>query len=367
MNSIHETRLEQLRKAMREQDVDCVAICNSPNLFYMTGYAPKKDERFQVVFVPQNGAPVLAVPKMYHVNSCKECDVEDQRTWVDGDDMNGYVKGLLNSIGVTGGRVAIDDTFEFRTFNLIRNAIPNAEFVPGSNLFTILRMRKSPDEIELMKKSGELSDQAVKMVIDEIASGSGKSEAELKTWIEYWYQMQGMLDGFSNLIAFGVHTGSPHHVSGSAVAKPGDAIYLDLGGAYKHYWSDITRSLHFGKPSDEYVEIYNRVREAQHIAFETIKPGVRACDVHMAAWNYLAKYDLAQYFPHRTGHGMGMDGHELPNLSRDNTLVLEPGMTFSCEPGVYNGRFGVRIEDTVCVTETGAMSFNHFTKDLIVL
>lgn len=365
MKHIYEVRLEQLRKAMREQDVDCVAICNSPNLFYMTGYAPKKDERFQVVFVPQSGDPILAVPKMYHVNSCKECSVADQRTWVDGDDMNGYVKGILDALGVKGGRVAIDDTFEFRTFNLIRKALPNAEFVPGSNLFTLLRMRKSEDEIALMKRSGELSDLAMQKVIDEIPSG--KSEAELKTWIEYWYQMQGMLDGFSNLIAFGVHTGSAHHVSGPATPKPGDAVYLDLGGAYQHYWSDITRSLHIGKPSDEYVEVYKRVREAQQLAFESIRPGILASDVHMVAWNYLAKYNLAKYFTHRLGHGMGMDGHELPNLSRDSSIVLEPGMTFSCEPGVYNGRFGVRIEDTVCVTETGAISFNHFTKDLIVL
>lgn len=365
MSTIHETRMESLRKVMREQSVDCVAICNSPNLFYTTGYAPKKDERFQVVFVPQEGEPILAVPKMYHVHSVKDCAVKDQRTWVDGVDMLSFVKEILTELGVCNGKIAIDDTFEFRTFNLIRMAAPKAEFVLGSNLFTLLRMRKSADEIDLMKKSGELSDWAMQMVIDQLLTG--KSEAELKTWIEYELAQKGMRDGFSNLIAFGSNTGSAHHVSGDRVSQKGDAVYLDLGGAYMHYWSDITRSLHIGKPSAAYVEVYNRVREAQQLAFEAIKPGVRACDVHMLAWNYLDKHGLAQYFTHRLGHGEGLDGHELPNLAKDCDIILEPGMTFSCEPGVYNGEFGVRIEDTVCVTETGAISFNHYTKDLIVL
>lgn len=365
MCRIYETRMRVLQNLMREQSVDCVAICNSPNLFYMTGYAPKKDERFQAVFVPQQGNPILAVPKMYYPHSFKDCSVKDQRTWIDGIDMNAYVGDILSELGVKNGRIAIDDTFEFRTFNLIRLALPGAEFVLGSNLFTLLRMRKSADEIELMKKSGELSDWAMQKVVDQLLSG--KSEAELKTWIEYELAQKGMRDGFSNLIAFGENTGSAHHVSGDRTAKMGDAVYLDLGGAYQHYWSDITRSFHIGKPSAHYVEVYNRVREAQQLAFESIRPGVRACDVHQIAWDYLDKYGLSVYFTHRLGHGEGLEGHELPNLAKDCDIVLEPGMTFSCEPGVYNGEFGVRIEDTDCVTETGAISFNHYTKDLIIL
>lgn len=363
---IYDQRLSLLQREMEKQDIDCVAICNSPNLFYMTGYSPKKDERFQVAFVPRNGAPVLAVPKMNYEHSRKDCCIQDQRLWEDGTDMKEYLRGILRDVGAIGGRVAIDDTFEFRTLEQIRPLMGNAELILGSNLFTLLRMRKSADEIEMMKLSGELSDWAMEVVRDQVTSG--KSEAEIRTWIEYELSMKGMRDGFSNLIVFGENTASVHHVSGDRVAKQGDAVYLDLGGAYHHYWSDITRSFHIGKPSARYVEAYNRVREAQQLAFESIKPGMRAYDVDKIARDYLAKYDLAKYFLHRLGHGMGLEGHELPNLAKNCDIILEPGMTFSCEPGVYiSGEWGIRIEDTVCVTETGAISFNHYPKDLVIL
>ncbi|CAK7010636.1 MAG: putative peptidase [Desulfovibrio sp.] len=366
MKNVHDRRLQQLRDEMRKQDIDCVAICNSPNLFYMTGYAPKKDERFHTAFIPREGEPILAVPALYQMDSQVHCSIQTQRVWMDGINMVEYVRGIVSELGVVGGRIAIDDAFEFRSFDLIRQVAGNAAFTLGSALFTELRMRKSPEEIALMQLSGKLSDDAMQAMMERVTGG--ESEAQLKTWIEYDLSSKGMRDGFSNLIAFGRNTASVHHTSGDTVAKKGDALYFDLGGAYNKYWSDITRSFHIGPPSERYVTAYNRVREAQQLAFEAIKPGVRACDVHMVAYAYLEKHGLAEYFLHRLGHGMGLEGHELPNLSMDCEIELEPGMTFSCEPGVYfSGEFGIRIEDTVCVTETGAVSFNLFTKDLLVL
>lgn len=359
-------RRRQLTEAMRERNISCTVVCNSPNLFYMTGYAPKKCERLQIAFFPVDAEPLMVVPALYQMNAEKDCNIEDQRIWQDGADLGALTKGIMAEKGLIGQRIAIDDTFEFRQFNPILQSSPKSEFVPGSGVFTPLRMRKSPDEIEAMKQSGAISDDAVGMLIGEMLSG--KTEAELKSWAEFEMTNRGMTHGFSNLVATGQGTASPHHVSGDRLPQKGDAAYLDIGGAYRHYWSDITRSFHIGKPSDKYVETYHRVREAQQLAFEAITPGVRACDVHMVAWNYLEKHGLAEYFIHRLGHGMGMDGHELPNLSPDSEIVLEPGMTFSCEPGVYfKGEWGIRIEDTVAVTETGAISFNHFTKDLLVL
>jgi Xaa-Pro dipeptidase len=351
---------------MEQKGIDCVLICNSPNLYYMTGYSPKKCERLQIAFVPLDSEPVMIVPALYRAHSEPECCFKDQRYWIDGVKLVAFTKDILAEKHLLGKKIAIDDTFEFFQMEVIRQANPNSTYSLGSDLFTEMRMRKDADEIALMLKSGQLSDEAVGMLLNKVLDG--QSEAELKTWIEFELSMRGMTDGFSNLIAFGENTGSPHHVSGPRTLHKGEAFYLDIGGGYNHYWSDITRSFHVGKPSDRYIECYNRVREAQQLAFEYIKPGVRACDAHMVAWNYLDKYGLSEYFMHRLGHGVGMLGHELPNLSSDNQLILEPGMSFSCEPGVYfKGQWGIRIEDTIVVTETGAMSFNAFTKDLTIL
>jgi len=367
MEIIYQQRAEKLKALMKEQQIACCAVCNSPNLYYMTGYSPKKCERPLMAFFPAEGAPVLVVPSIYRFSSQWECSITDQRVWRDGDDTAAMLRGILGELGVLGERTAIDETFEFRQLYPIREASPNSEFVPGGRLFTVMRMRKSPEEIEKMLASSRLSDRATERIIGDILSG--KSEAALKADAEYWLTNEGMRDGFSNLIAAGIHSASPHHTCTNYVPQKGDAIWLDIGGALDHYWSDITRSIHVGKPSDRYVYVYERVREAQQTAFEFIKPGVRACDVNTVAHNYLKKFDLEQYFIHRVGHGTGLDGHESPNLSDDNELILEPGMTFSCEPGCYlpEEGFGIRIEDSVCVTETGAMSFNAFTKDLIVV
>lgn len=366
MEEIYASRLTKLHAVMARKGVDAVLICNSPNLFYMTGYAPKKCERLQIAFVPYDGDPVMIVPALYRAHAELDCAFQDQRYWNDGADLVAFVRDILTEKHLLGKRIAVDDTFEFFQLEIVRRATPDSVFSLGSELFTELRMRKDAQELELMRRSGELSDEAVGMIVEQVLSG--KSEAELKAWIEFELAKRGMTDGFSNLIAFAENTGSPHHVSGGRVLHSGEAFYLDIGGGYQHYWSDITRSFFVGRPPQKYIDCYQRVREAQQLAFASIRPGVRACDVHMVAWNYLNQYGLAEYFTHRLGHGIGMLGHELPNLSPDNTLVLEPGMCFSCEPGVYfQGEWGIRIEDSVAVTETGAISFNHYPKDLITL
>ena len=364
--TIYEQRLYRLQEQMITQEIDCAVVCTSPNLFYMTGYAPKKDERFQVAFFPKEGEPVLALPKMYLEQAERECSITNLRPWNDGTDLTAYIRGIVEELGLSKARIAIDDTLEYRAFHLLRHSMAQAECIPGNSLFTPLRMRKSPEEIELMKQSGRMSDEIMRDTVAHLEQGM--SEAEVKTWLEYELSLRGMRDGFSNLVVFGENTSNVHHVSGDRRLQDGDAVYLDLGGAYRHYWSDITRSLHVGKPTARYVEVYQRVREAQQLAFDAIRPGMRAGDVHLIAWNYLEKYDLARYFLHRLGHGIGLEGHELPNLSSDSDVILEPAMTFSCEPGVYfAGEFGIRIEDSCCVTENGAISFNEFTKELIIL
>lgn len=366
MTNLHGERVEKARKAIKQQNIDCLVLCNSPNLYYLTNYSPKKDERLQIAFITANGESVMIVPMLYSMNAEKSCNIKDRRIWQDGDNVYSLIDDVIRELGLKDGRIAIDDTMEFMQFDTLLQSAGTAEFVSANSVLKQLRMKKGPEEIELMVQSAKLSDDVMNLAIE--ACLNGKSEAQIKNLVEYELTNQGMAGGFSNLIASGANSSSPHHVSGDRVPGKGDCVYLDLGGAYKKYWSDITRTIHIGKASDKFLKNYEYVKEAQQLAKEAVRPGVTANDVHMTAVNFLANKGVDKYFIHRTGHGIGLEGHEEPYIARGNNLVLEEGMAFSIEPGVYyKEEFGIRIEDIVVVTKDGHRVLNNFSRDLIII
>jgi Xaa-Pro dipeptidase len=366
MNAIHEQRFIETKKAMNSKNIDCLVLCNSPNLYYLTGYSPKKDERLQIAFITADGKSVMVVPMLYSMNAEKNCNIKDQRIWRDGDNLYSFIDKIADELGIKGGRIGIDSIMEFMQFDTILKSSVKSEFINANSVFKQLRMKKSPEEIELMAQSAKLSDDVMDMCIK--ACLDGKTEAQIKNLVEYELTDKGMAGGFSNLIASGPNSSSPHHVSGDRIPQKGDCIYLDLGGAYKKYWSDITRTIHFGNPSDKFIKNYEYVKEAQRLAKEAVKPGVSANDVHMTAVKYFEKKGVNEYYLHRTGHGIGLEGHEDPYIAKGNDLILEEGMTFSIEPGLYyKNEFGIRIEDIVVVTKDGHKTLNHFDRELIII
>jgi len=172
----------------------------------------------------------------------------------------------------------------------------------------------------------------------------------------------------TGIVGSGPNSASPHHKTSTRRLNLGEAVVVDFGGALKDYRSDITRTFHLGEPPDEFRRIYDIVREAQHRAFEAVHPGVTAEAIDRVARGFIAQHGYGDYFLHRTGHGIGLDGHESPYLVSGDTTMLEEGMTFSIEPGIYlKGKYGVRIEDIVVVTRDGAERLNHFPRELRVL
>lgn len=366
MEKMHNERYMSLLKIMRDKGWDCVILWPSPNMYYITGYYPKPDERLQIAFIPVQGDPILIVPRLYSDESKHKCWIRDQRSWQDGDDTLALVMEVVKELGLTDARIALDDTMGFLQVAPIQKACPRAEFGMASAVISPLRFEKGPEEIKLMHKSCQISDEVMQIAIDECLSG--KNEQQLVDLVEYELRKRGMADGFSNLVASGPHSALPHHVSSHRVPQKGDAVFFDIGGAYERYWSDITRTIHIGSPTTEFIEAYEAVKEAQQRAKEAVKPGVTAEEVHRVAFEHLEKKDLSKYFFHRVGHGMGLEGHEHHSINWGNKLILKPGMAFSVEPGVYiEGKFGIRIEDTVVVTETGHKSLSEFPRDLIVL
>lgn len=229
-------------------------------------------------------------------------------------------------------------------------------------------MIKDEEEIAILRESSRLND----LVIDELIPwvGKGLSEKELNTKVREIYKKHGINEvSFDPITAYAKGAADPHHVTDDTKGKYGDCVILDIGGFYKNYASDMTRTVFIGEVSERQKEIYDIVVEANLRGIAAAKPGNRMCDVDLAARNYIEEKGYGKYFTHRTGHSCGLEDHEFGDVSSVNEDIIKPGQCFSVEPGIYlpEEGIGVRIEDLVITTEDGCEVLNKYTKDLIVV
>jgi Xaa-Pro dipeptidase len=242
----------------------------------------------------------------------------------------------------------------------------NCFFTPASKVVDSLRQYKDAHEIELLKKAGDIADQVMEKVRHEIRPGL--SEKELSLFIENSYKQLSDDISFKPIIASGPNSASPHHNTGERTFKEGDFIVVDCGGMVSGYCSDITRTFCLGKADQEMKNVYKAVCDANQKAFEATELQCSGEEADTAARDIITQAGYGPYFIHRTGHGIGMDVHEAPYLVAGNEERLMPGMVFSIEPGIYlAGKYGVRIEDIVAVTENGPLRLNNFPRELIEL
>lgn len=365
MENIFKNRYDKLMKNLEKNACDGLILNMSPNMYYITGYSPKVDERFQVLFISATHTPVLVVPSLYLEEAEKNCWVEERIVVNDGDCIDTITRDLLEKMGLLDKKIAIDNNMPMHIAEHIIKNYPNEKIVMADNIFNELRIIKDSYEIEILKESGRISDEVMGLAFNYCREGL--SEIEIRDYLEQEYKKRDLRGAYSNLIASGANTSLPHHTTSNRLIKNGDVVYFDIGGTYKKYWSDITRTLYVGKPNDEFCDTYKRVQEAQEKAKAKIKPGVLSEEVFETAYRELEKSGLGKYFIHRLGHGMGLQGHENININRGDKTVLQEGMVFSIEPGVYfKDKYGIRIEDCVVVTKDGHMTFNNFNRDLII-
>ena len=197
---------------------------------------------------------------------------------------------------------------------------------------------------------------------------AGKTESQVSREVSGLLEANGTdVAGFA-IVASGPNGASPHHEPGDRVIGRGDAVVVDFGGTLRGYRSDTTRMFHVGEPSAKYVEVHEVVRAAQNVGVAAAGPGLAAQDVDRATRQVIAGAGYGEFFIHRTGHGIGLDGHEDPYIVEGNDQILEPGMAFSIEPGIYlPGEFGVRIEDIVVCTEDGVDRMNRSSRQVAVV
>lgn len=256
----------------------------------------------------------------------------------------------------------------FLELRLVESAAPEAVFLSGEELLAGLRMRKSASELSLMRRAVEIAQTALLETLSSIKFGITERQIAAKLT---WQMLQAGADSetpFSPIISGGPNSANPHASPSDRTFQPGDLLVIDWGAYYQGYCSDLTRTFALGEVEPELRQIAKIVQEANQAGRAAARPGVSAGAVDEAARAVIEKAGYGRYFTHRTGHGLGMEGHEGPYMRAGNPLILEPGMTFTVEPGIYlPGRNGVRIEDNLVITESGNETLSNLPRELIQL
>jgi len=359
-------RLARAQAALRDAEVGALLVGPSADLRYLVGYHALPLERLTLLVVPAEGDPALVVPGLEAARA-EESGAHRLAPlvpWGETDDPIALVQHLLAAAGVDAGRLALQDRL-WTSFTLqLQGALPDATWVPGSQVMRELRLRKSPDEIRALHEVGAAID-AVHAAVPELLR-PGRTEAEVGRDIAELILQDHDEVNFV-IVASGPNGASPHHETGTRVLTEGDAVVVDIGGTRNGYCSDMTRDYVLGHVPDGYGELHAVLEAAQDAAVAAVRPGVTAASIDEAARAVIRDGGYGEHFIHRTGHGIGVEEHEEPWIVGGNDETITAGMAFSIEPGIYvPGRYGARIEDIVVVTGDGVERVNHRPREIVV-
>lgn len=359
-------RIAKVQEKMQLENLDYLILGPSSNMYYFTGFKMVADERLQLIIIPSSGTPTAILQEMYKEEA--ENIMKGRitiLTWNDKQEPLQLVKEILQE--TKNIRIAVDDTLRSRHLIKMMTVFPDCSFACASRLVDSLRMFKDEEEIKMIAKAEALADKVMEKVQEVIKPGM--REKELEFFVVKSFQEMGA-DGisFKPIVASGNNSSSPHHISDNREFQAGDFIIVDCGGIIDGYCSDITRTFCLGKATEEMKKIYNAVREANEESFSILHKGCLAEEVDRRARKVISDFGYGSYFTHRLGHGIGLDIHEAPYLVEGNRQQILPGMVFSIEPGIYlPGKYGVRIEDIVVITEEGPRYLSKFNKELVEL
>lgn len=355
--SIFSERIEKVRGKIVEAGLGAAVISDGISIEYLTGVKlVHVGERLIALTIPAEGKPVIFVNKLFPIEATEQFDV------VYHDDNDIATKDLAEYL--PAGKVGIDRFLYSQFLIQIIDQRVDVKPVVGSFVVEQIRMVKDEAEKDLMRKASVLNDSVLAKVPGMLREGM--TEIELADMLLDEYKKIGV--PWEPLVCFGAGSAEPHHVNNETKLKPGDVVLVDAGQATDGYYADMTRTFFYKSATEEQKKVYNIVREANLRGIAAVKPGVKFSDVDKAARDYITEQGYGEYFTHRLGHNIGMQLHEEPSVSGANDGLVEEGMTFSIEPGIYMlGKFGVRVEDLVLVTKDGCEVLNYYTKDLQIL
>lgn len=355
------------RKAQQlaaSQGIDALLVTPGADLRYLTGYVALPLERLTCLVLPAAGDPTLVVPALeHHAAVASGVDVAIA-TWQETDDPFALVADLVGDASTVG----VDDHMWASRVFALREALPQSRQVLAGSLVQQLRIRKDAAEVEALREAGLAIDRVHARVHEWLRPG--RTEREVGADIARAIIDEGHATVDFVIVGSGPNGASPHHELSDRVIEPGDPVVVDIGGTMPSgYCSDSTRNyLAGGTVPAAYAEAYAVLHEAQRVQREHARPGVTAESVDAVGRAIIAEAGFGGLFIHRTGHGIGQETHEEPYIVEGNDLVLEEGMAFSIEPGIYfDGRFGARIEDIAVCTSDGLEVLNNTPRELVEL
>jgi Xaa-Pro aminopeptidase len=341
-------RRQRASAALRERDLSALLLAPGSDLSYLCGYRIFSTERLTCLVLPADGPATLVLPELESPRAKMAAPDLAQRTWGETDDPYALVASLVTR----RGEVAVSDQMWALFVLRLQRALGGRGFAVASTITRELRTRKDAFEREALRAVSASADRAYAKLL---AHGfAGKRERDVAAELAALLRDEGHDEVTFTIVASGPNGASPHHETGERRIASGDAIVLDFGGTREWYCSDITRTVSVGAPDAETVKVHDAVRRAQEAGYAAARSGASAESVDAASRRVIDESGYGKYFIHRTGHGIGLDGHEHPYLVSGNAERLAPGMAFSIEPGIYlPGRFGVRIEDIAIIGDDG--------------
>ncbi len=367
----HKARLEALQHLEAANGVECVALLPGANLHYFTGLASHLSERPTVAFIPANGPLTVLLPVLEAPAAKGHLPPEAQLfTYRDEEGHEHVFHQVAEELGLDGKRIGVEYlSMRMLEMRRIEQSAPGCQLLATEPWLPQLRMRKDEIEVAHMRRAIEIAERAMQRLLDDGAIRPGRTELEVAADLQIAMLREGgQGEAFSPIVVGGPNSASPHASPSDRPLVEGDLVIIDWGTIYQGYRSDITRTFVLGTPTPEMERIHDAVLAANQAGRLAARAGTPAQEVDRIARRAITLAGYGEFFLHRTGHGLGLETHEPPYLVEGNLDILEPGMTFTVEPGIYlPGVGGVRIEDDVMATEAGAHTLTSLPRELISL
>ena len=356
-----QARIEKARRLMTDNGIAAMFLEGGTSMFYFTGVRWGNSERTFGVVIPAKGELAWVTPGFEEGRARELIKFSnDVRVWQEDESPYAVIAKILRDRGAATGKIGMEERLRFFIFDGVRQLLPQATFVNATPVTAGCRMIKSPAEIALMQRANNITLQAIGASLKTLKEGMTQQELSA-TVGEATRRLGGVGDGA--LVIFGKYSAFPHGSIQPQKVAPGEVVLIDAGCTVDGYTSDITRTTVFGKPTQRQRDVWDIEKRAQNAALAAAQVGATCESVDAAARKVITDAGFGPGYkvpglPHRTGHGIGLDGHEWTNFVRGNTTKLQPGMCFSDEPTIaIPGEFGIRHEDCLHITESGPKMF----------